>query len=296
MTHDVYGERILVGGSSFYASKILQALGASVSVATATGPDFRGADELTGIRVFCTPSTVTTAFENTYPEGRDRLMLVDHPASPVRVDCLPAEERHPDVLFLCPVAGEVDLDEWVAEVRPGICAAGLQGFLKTVGAPWPVDDTVHLAEPHVLTGRLIARDSASLSELDAVFLSVEDLRVAGKPEILDELKRRVAWVALTDGVNGATVFLKNEDRAFHVGIRKAAAVDPTGAGDAFASACLFGLASGMRAEDAARLGAATASLIVEMPGARAADNLGAAFDLMMAIPVRPVPYLPHRSR
>ena len=260
LTHDRYGDKLAAGGSSLYAARVMQALGADVAIVTSYGDDYEFLFELQGIARFVTPSNTTTVFENTYPEGAPRSMLVEHPASIVRPDSLDPKWRHPTVLFLAPVIGEVKLDDWLQGSKDAttIIGLGLQGFLKQPeasrhgGAGSPLRP-----KPFDPPGRL-------LNQVAAVFLSEEDLRGFAAPTLLDRLRRHVPIVSVSDGENGATIYRKTE--TFKVGIRPVPAVDPTGAGDTFAAGFLMGLALGKPPKDAARLGAAAASIIVQGVG------------------------------
>jgi sugar/nucleoside kinase (ribokinase family) len=74
-----------------------------------------------------------------------------------------------------------------------------------------------------------------------------------------------------------------------VGIYPAREVDPTGAGDVFAAAFLTGMARGLDPVEAARLGAAAASIAVE---GRATESLGRLADApgrAVHVPVEPAP-------
>jgi sugar/nucleoside kinase (ribokinase family) len=55
-------------------------------------------------------------------------------------------------------------------------------------------------------------------------------------------------------------------------------LDPTGAGDVFAAAMLLALAAGQAPADAARLGAAAASIVVEGVGGEALGRIGEAWE------------------
>jgi sugar/nucleoside kinase (ribokinase family) len=62
-------------------------------------------------------------------------------------------------------------------------------------------------------------------------------------------------------------------------------VDPTGAGDVFAAGYLFAIAGGAEPVEAARLGAAAASIVVEGVGGERLDRVGEAFERARSVPV-----------
>jgi ribokinase len=108
-----------------------------------------------------------------------------------------------------------------------------------------------------------------LSRVDLVCLSDED--IGEDRSSLEHLRRHVAVVALTHGKAGCHVF-EGEDCLF-VPALPAHSVDPTGAGDTFAAAMSLAKAAGYHTLDAARLGSAAASVVVEGLGASPLEQL-----------------------
>ncbi|MFC1654754.1 carbohydrate kinase family protein, partial [Myxococcota bacterium] len=98
-----------------------------------------------------------------------------------------------------------------------------------------------------------------LQGVDVACLSDEDL--LGQGDLLQRLCSAVPIVALTHERKGCDI-IENTGRTW-VGIHPAEETDPTGAGDTFAAGLLFGLAQGRSPQEAARLGAACASIIIE---------------------------------
>jgi sugar/nucleoside kinase (ribokinase family) len=93
----------------------------------------------------------------------------------------------------------------------------------------------------------------------------------------------VPVVAFTRGARGCEVTA--EGRTTHVGVYPTRELDPTGAGDVFAAGLLLGLARGDDPVEAARLGAAAASIVVEARGGDALGRTGEAWERIRAIPV-----------
>ncbi|MCP4600042.1 MAG: sugar kinase [Proteobacteria bacterium] len=269
VTHDRYGEDIVAGGCAFYAARTWQALGARVRLATAVGEDFDCDAELKGLDVVKSLGACTTVFTNTYPDDGPRCQWVESTAPPVRPDALPQDWQKADILFLAPVFGELDLVEWSQVVDARYQGLGLQGFLKQSG---PSDPEAGGRRPVV--ARPFAIETRLLERMNAVFLSEEDIEVFGEPGLLDELRRSVPLVVMTRGDQGSRIFQK--DNIIDVGISKAETIDPTGAGDTYAAAFLFALASGSSPTQAARLGAAAASIVVEGQGGGSLHNVGGA--------------------
>ena len=111
--------------------------------------------------------------------------------------------------------------------------------------------------------------SETLRHFSACFCGTEDL--VDQVGLLDKLISNIPIVACTFGKNGADVYI--DGKGSHVGVYPATEKDPTGAGDSFAAGFLYGLALGRDPLDAARLGAATASIVVEAVGASSMERI-----------------------
>jgi sugar/nucleoside kinase (ribokinase family) len=101
-----------------------------------------------------------------------------------------------------------------------------------------------------------------LRRCDAVFLSRED--VGGDDAYIAELAHRSRLLVVTDGYHGATVYQNGQATA--IPPRPAHEVDPTGAGDVFATAFIIRYAETRDAHQAARFANIVASMSVEAPG------------------------------
>lgn len=248
VTLDVYGPRLMPGGSVLYAGRAWRALGRRPGIVTQVGADFCTPSAFTGLTVHSAGAAWTTRFANTYtPDGAREQHLAAW-APPVRATQLPDAWRTPKLAFLCPVLGEVDVGEWRKALSgAGLMGVGLQGWLKRADAGGAVVHGPERVDPRMFHG------------VDVAFLSEEDL--AGRLDWLDALCQGVPLVYLTRGARGCLVFRPGMiDR---VGVFETGAVDPTGAGDTFAAATLHALADGAGALAAARMGAAAASVVVE---------------------------------
>ncbi|MCB9781126.1 MAG: adenosine kinase [Alphaproteobacteria bacterium] len=120
---------------------------------------------------------------------------------------------------------------------------------------------------------------------DVVFLNAEEARaLTGKSpeEAIHEIGEVCDTVVLKLGGRGSLV--KHHDDLFPVGVHPVAAVDTTGAGDAYAAGFLYGYLQGWAPQRAADLGARVASLTVAQLGAvvRDRDALAAAITAAQA--------------
>jgi len=278
VTLDRYWETVLPGGCAFYAARAWQGLDADAALATAFGPQFDDRAMLEGLSVFSVGSPRTTVFSNTYPPGAPREQLVETAAPSVLPDLVPAPWRRPDVAFLAPVLGEMDLGGWMDALAARIVGVGLQGFLKR-------------AAPATGSGaRRVVRlavepDFSPLAAASAVFLSDEDVLLLSDPSLIDRLRRLAPIVVLTRGGDGATVYEGRD--TFDVRALDVPVVDPTGAGDTFAAAFLLALGRGEDARDAARLATAAAAIAVQGTGGTSLDRVGEALSLSGSVTVLP---------
>ena len=268
VTLDRAAGALVPGGAAYYAGHALRALGARVRVLAGAGADFPPA-ALAGLDVALVPAPRTTVFENVHaPDGaRSQRVLAAAPA--LDPTSLPEAWRSADLLLLAPVLGEVAPDRFRAAVRARAVGLGVQGLVRAV-AP---DGAVHQPRWEF--------DPALLAGVDAAFLGEDDVR--GQGDLVARLAASVPVVAFTHGRAGCELVLRGRTR--RVGAYPTREVDPTGAGDVFAAAMLLALSRGADPVDAARLGAAAASVVVEGVGGEALPRVGEAPGRAARVPV-----------
>lgn len=239
-----------LGGAAAYASLMARNLGLRTAVLTSCSPDLPIADLLPDIEVRVVPSAASTQMRNVYDGGR-RTQTVPSVASRITAADLPEEWRDTGVVLLGPVAGEVD--GALAECFPSkaMIGVGAQGWLREIG-PGQRVRPVRYAEWDSLD---------VLSAAWGLFLSDEDLAPEDYSEALAEWQSLVPVVCFTHGYGGADVCLDDEWR--RIPPFAADAVDPTGAGDVFATALMVRYRETKDVWDAARFASAAASLVVE---------------------------------
>jgi sugar/nucleoside kinase (ribokinase family) len=249
VTWDRTGDCAQLGGSAAYASMCALRLGWEAAILTAAGPDFEPARDLPGVRVFRQPSADTTRFENVYGTDGTRQQRVLRRASDIVLDPLADEWRDPDVLLISPVVGEVP-SPLTQAFEAATVGAIAQGWLRAVDADghvepceWP-DAARQLAGIHALC----------LSESD---LPDADARAR-------EWLRWVPLVAVTRGWRGLTLLTR--EMTCEVPSLPTEEVDPTGAGDVFATAFLVRYHETGNPLEAAAFGAVAAACVVEGPG------------------------------
>jgi predicted nicotinamide N-methyase/sugar/nucleoside kinase (ribokinase family) len=271
VTLDRAGGAVVPGGSAYYAARALAALGASVRVLTSAGPDFpapalRG--EKGSVEAVVVPAPATTTFENAYAPAGARTQRVLATAPPLDPGRLPAAWREPDLLLLAPVLGETDPAAFLAVARARVVGLCVQGLVRAVQPDGKV------------TPRRLGAD-ARLAGVGAAFVGEDE--AAGQPDLVGVLAANVPVVVLTRGAHGCEVHAGGRVR--RVGVHPAREVDPTGAGDVFAAGFLLALASGADPVEAARLGAAAASVAIEGRGGETLERVGEARERAAAVPV-----------
>jgi 1D-myo-inositol 3-kinase len=268
VTLDRYGDALLPGGSAYYAGQAYRALGARCAIATAAGADFPPA-ALEGLDADVAPAPATTRFANAYASDGQRTQWLEAVAPPLDAARLPAAWRAPDLLHLAPVIGEVDVRAFRATVKARVVGLGIQGNVRGRAADGTVVQPHWRFEPEALAG------------VDAACVGEDDLR--GQGDLLDRLVAAVPIVAFTHGERGCELVVRG--RTTWVGVHPARQVDPTGAGDVFAAGFLLGLARGEEPVEAARLGSAAASIVVEGRAGEALPRVGEAWVRALRVPV-----------
>ena len=266
VTLDRTPEGLVPGGPAYYAGRAWRALGAEVRVLTAAAPDFP-AEAMDGVETKVVRSARTTLFQNHYdPDGR-RTQRVETQAAPLSPRHLPSHWRRADVLHVVPVLSEVDAARLRVAVRPRLTGLCAQGLVRAVGPDGTVAQPPWEPSPSLL------------SALDVVVLGEDD--VVGQGNLLDRLAAAVPVVAFTRGAHGCDIIVRGHTT--RVGVFPVEEVDPTGAGDVFAAGFLFAMAQGATPPEAARLGAAAASFVVEAPGGQALDRVAGAFERVIGV-------------
>jgi sugar/nucleoside kinase (ribokinase family) len=232
------------GGTVTFAAVQAHRLGLSVGIVTRTAGDLDCAKEFPFAEVVDRPSAATTVFENVYTDGR-RSQHVRALADPIAHEDVPAEWRHAKIVLLGPVFGELEPHFARAFTGTTLCGVSAQGWLRSVDAEGLVCHTAWTGAPF-------------WTDCDALFVSDEDL--ADGREQLDRWTAEVPVVAMTESWRGARVYADGRWRRIDAFPEEE--VDPTGAGDTFATAFLIRLHETGNVDEATRFGAAAASLSV----------------------------------
>lgn len=244
----------ILGGTVSFAAATAASLGRHPTVLTRAGDDvdLSPLTALGGLTVL--PSDHTTTFANIYtPTGRVQYCYTPVPV--IAAADVPAELRHPKVVLLGPLVQEIEPDMIHVFPEETVVAAVPQGWMRK----WDADGRVH-PTPWITAEEF-------LPHLNALILSIED--VDGDLSIIEEYCTHVPLLVMTQYREGSTVYQRQADGSVtvtQVPPRPANEVDPTGAGDTFATAFLLRLQETGDPLDAARYANVTASFGVEGPG------------------------------
>ena len=242
---DLHADGWRLGGTITFAAVQAHRLGQSVGVVTRVAHDVDLMAALPFATIEAGVSRETTAFENVY-EGGVRHQRVRAVGDPIENSDVPeAWLRDARIALIGPVFGEVDAslaDQFSSHTFVGLSA---QGWLRSLDKDGNVVRSAW-------TGAPFWRGATT------VFVSDEDL-VGGRDDTAAWC-RDVPVVAMTESRRGLQVW--TDGRWWRMGAFPSQEVDPTGAGDTFASAFLIRFAECGDAREAARFGAAAASLAV----------------------------------
>lgn len=237
-----------LGGAATYASLQGARLGLRVALLT-VAPERLDLSPLEGVEIHRIDSPVASSMRNVYEGGRRSQNLLQR-GRVIGPQDVPDELTETPIVLLGPVASDVDLA--VAERFTGsLLGLGVQGWLRRVGADG-------LIEPSPW------RNVSLPANASAVFVSDEDLPESERQAALDDWAARVPVVACTRAERGTEVHWRGEWRS--VPAYPAQSLDPTGAGDVYATAFLVRFSETGDAWQAARFAAAAASLAVEGEG------------------------------
>ncbi|MCB0063069.1 MAG: hypothetical protein KDE19_13180 [Caldilineaceae bacterium] len=258
-TEDPEGPYRLGGTVSFAALTALR-LGRKPTILTAAAADLDLTELPDTIDLHILPSPTTTTFANIYtPSGR-----VQHcytPACPIAATDVPPYLQAPKAVLLGPLVGEIAPDVASLFRDPTLTAAVPQGWMRQWDA----------------TGKVSSQPwesaEAILPHLDVLVLSLED--IDNDLSRLERFTEIVPLVALTEYREGSTIYrreLNGEVSTIKIPPRPAHEVDPTGAGDTFATAFVIRLQETGDPIQSARFANVTASFGVEKEGIAGIPN------------------------
>jgi sugar/nucleoside kinase (ribokinase family) len=243
-----------LGGTVSFAAVTAVRLGRKPVVVTRAAAHTDLSELPAGIDLHVLPSPATTTFANVYTE-HGRIQYCYAQALPISAADIPHHLRHPRAVLLGPLVNEIEPDVAAIFHAETLVVAGPQGWMRD----WDATGRVH-AKPWESAG-------AILPHLDVLVLSLEDIDSdLGR---LDPFIAQVPLVVLTEYHDGSTIYHRQDDGSVaqvKIPPRPAAEIDPTGAGDIFATAFLIRLQETGDPIHAARFANITASFGVEQVG------------------------------
>jgi sugar/nucleoside kinase (ribokinase family) len=237
----------IMGGSAAYAALTARALGQRVGVVTVRGNEIPLAG-LDGITVIAAEAEHSTTFENVYsPAGRIQYLRQTAPS--IDLATVPEVWKRARIIHLAPVAQEV-ASLLPADFHPTLLGLTPQGWMRA----WDGDGRVRPCD--------WVQAEAALAQAGAAVFSVED--VAGSEDAIEQMAHAARVLAVTEGVAGARLFWHGDSRRFRA--PAVAEVDPTGAGDIFATAFFVRLLNTRDPWEAARFANRMAAVSVTRRG------------------------------
>ena len=266
VTRDLVADGWRAGGSPSFSAVQAHRLGCTVGVVTRTAGDVGLAALLPFAQIVDAGSNVTTTFENVYRDGV-RTQHIRAVADPIEPGDVPPDWRASPTVLLGPVFGEIA--PGFASLFDAASSVGVdaQGWLRAADADGSVRHTPWRGDPFWVGA-------------SALFVSDEDL--AGDEDQLARWIAGVPIVAMTESWRGARVYADGHWR--RMDSFPETEVDPTGAGDTFGTGFLIRLHETGDVGEAARFGAAAASLSVGGVGATAIPSRAEVMARMQQYP------------
>ena len=222
ISRDLSAEGFVPGGTALYSALTAQALGCRVAVLTSAAEDYDLAEIMPGIAIHVVPAEESTTFQNHYSAGR-RSQTIYSVASALTAQDVPMEWQRAAIVHLGPIANEIE-PNMIRLFSNSIIGLTPQGWYRS----WDESGQVRPGD---------WKESADVLPFSAaIILSPED--VPG-PKTVSEIRELAPIVVLTQQEGGCIVYFHDEKRVIHA--PTVSEVNPTGAGDIFATAFLFRL-------------------------------------------------------
>ncbi len=252
---DIVPEGYALGGSASYSSIAAHFLGKKTGILTSFSDDFSFLSSFQNITIHNKKTSQTTVFENVY-HPTHRTQYIFNRAADITANDLPVEWKNVPLVHLGPIADEVDFSLIKSFSPATIIAATPQGWLRQ----W--DEKTRKISPKIF-------DWNKLKGIDILILSDED--ILGYEALFPSIIEQIPIVVLTRGFKSASVFKDGQQLDFPV--YPTNVVDPTGAGDTFATGFLVKYLSTKNITQAMSYGHVVASFCIESKGLEGLKNL-----------------------
>jgi 1D-myo-inositol 3-kinase len=241
-----------LGGTVAFSGLTAHKLGVATGIVTACPLAVRQQSAFVGIEITGTVSEAVTVFENVYTSN-GRVQHLHSVAPVITAADVPQDWRESaEIVHLGPVAQELtpDLLDLFPHALVGVTP---QGWMRA----WGADKLVYPVK--------WATADQILPKVVVLVLGEEDLPGGAEgAEILKNYINQTKIVVMTKAERGCTVFCNGD--SFDVPAFPSRVVDPTGAGDVFATAFFIKYQETHDPLVAARFANATAACNIEKPG------------------------------
>lgn len=260
---DVTPNGFRLGGTVSYAAHTAVAFGLRVGILTSAAPNEPLLAELPPqVTVLSVPAEHTTTFDNRY-DGSQRTQYLYHRAETLSLDMLPPAWQQTPLVHIGPIAYETDPALVAAFSSSRVCVTP-QGWMRRIDSdnrvqwiPWAAAETV-------------------LPRVTLAVLSEEDIR--RDAEVEAQFARQSKVLVVTRAEQGGTVYRDGQPWNFNA--EPAEQLDPTGAGDVFATSLHIAWSRTGNMERAVRIAARLAAHSVTrigFAGAPTPTEIEAAF-------------------
>lgn len=254
--HDKTKGGYILGGTASYSSMLSQVLGAEATLLTSYGSDFLFEDTFKNekIPIHNIASKMTTIFENKYV-GDARTQTILARAETIRASDFITLNENFNIIHLSPIADEVDYDLIAQLDDEVITMATPQGWLRK----W--DETGKVSYKEI--------NWELLSSIDFVIISEEDVHDLDKK--LPEIKSVIKNLIVTKGEGGSVAYSNKVEAHFPAYPSKI--IDPTGAGDTFATGFITRYAETRELVESMIFANCLASICIEHEGTSYFDHI-----------------------
>lgn len=256
VTKDILAEgEFTNGGTVTYGSVVAKLLNWNPVIVTAAGPDFSPPPFLADVEWHILPSPHTTTFRNEYDGKGNRRQTIGPLARPIRAVDIPAAYRQAPIVHLCPLDQEVPASI-TTNFEKSLLIATPQGWMRQ----WDEQGIVSRCD--------WLQAAEILPQITTAVISIEDIE--GDWTLAEQWAAMTPVLIVTQGADGCTIF--NQGERLTVPPRPASPVDPTGAGDVFATAFAIRFYETDNLWQSARFANVTASMAIERFGAAGAPS------------------------
>lgn len=258
VTRDLVGQApdsdYRIGGTVSFGAVTALRLGRKPTILTSAESDADLAELPADVAIHVLPANATTTFANVYfEEGRVQYTYAQ--AAPLTADAVTMAMRKASAVLMGPLVNEVAIDVPPVFSAETLVAAVPQGWMRRWDETGRVYSIPWQSEPQILP------------YLGALILSQEDIDY--DLSRLENAFRTVPLVVVTEYRDGSTIYQRESDGSvtkIKIPPRPANEVDPTGAGDVFATAFILRYQETGDPIQSARFANVTASFGVEGEG------------------------------